>query len=541
MSHLKPLVDNWLRLDPNPHTRKEIRDLWDADNHEELDKRLSKRIEFGTAGLRGRMEGGWSRMNDLIIIQTSQGLAEYALQQLHQATSRGVVIGYDHRHHSEEWAHITAKVFLTKGFKVHLLHGLNHTPLVPFSIKRLNASCGVMITASHNPKQDNGYKVYWENAVQIIGPHDEGISTTIMNNLQPLPYSTDDLTSFEFCVDLTEVLRKEYFDSLKALNIVHNPPNTFNIKFVNTSMHGVSDVFVNRAFTTFGFPPYVPVTEQQLPDPEFPTVRFPNPEEKGALDMALKTADRLGADYVLAQDPDSDRFTAAEKSPEGWVLFKGDQLGTLFADQVLQSYKSSGKPINQLAMVASTVSSKMIEAMAETEGFKFVECLTGFKFIGNTALQLVEKGYEVPFGYEEAIGYMFGSQIRDKDGVAATVSFVNLALSLRARGQTVNQHLQDLYSRYGYFETCNSYFTCNDPKVTDTIFSHIRNYQPEKGTNRLYPTTLASLNITRVVDLTAGFDSGNPPEYKPSLPLSSGHMIQFRAGDDESHLVLTLR
>ncbi|KAJ3503048.1 hypothetical protein NLJ89_g8609 [Agrocybe chaxingu] len=496
----------------------------------------SKRIEFGTAGLRGRMEG------DLIIIQTSQGLAEYALQQLLQATSRGVVIGYDHRHHSEEWAHITAKVFLTKGFKVYLLHGFNHTPLKIMDTRSDDCSD---IPLPHLFTADS--QVYWENAVQIIGPHDEGISTTIMNNLQPLPYSTDVLTSSELCRDLTEVLRKEYFDSLKALNIVQNPPNTSNLKFVNTSMHGVSDVFVNRAFAIFGFPPYVPVTEQQLPDPEFPTVRFPNPEERGKpiftntsspahffgpRSTSLQTADRFGADYVLAQDPDSDRFTAAEKSPEGWVLFRGDQLGTLFADQVLQSYKLSGKPVDRLAMVASTVSSKMIEAMAETEGFKFVECLTGFKFIGNTALQLVEKGYEVPFGYEEAIGYMFGSQIRDKDGVAATVSFVNLALSLSAHGRTVNQHLQDLYS---------SYFTCNDPKVTDAIFSHIRNYQPVEGTNQLYPTTLASLKITRVVDLTAGFDSGNPPEHNPSLPLSSGHMIQFRAGDDESHLVLTLR
>jgi len=189
-------------------------------------------------------------------------------------------------------------------------------------------------------------------------------------------------------------------------------------------MHGVSDSFAKQAFTTFGFPPYVPVIEQQFPDPEFPTVRFPNPEEKGALDLALRTAENERADYILAQDPDGDRFIAAERGPTGsWTIFTGDQLGSLFADKILQSYKSSGaRPVEKLAMVASTVSSKMLGAIAETEGFRFVECLTGFKFIGNTALALVEEDFEVPFGYEEAIGFMFGSDIRDKDGIAAMIS-----------------------------------------------------------------------------------------------------------------------
>jgi len=310
-------------------------------------------------------------------------------------------------------------------------------------------------------------------------------------------------------------------------------------------MHGVSDSFAKQAFTTFGFPPYVPVIEQQFPDPEFPTVRFPNPEEKGALDLALRTAENERADYILAQDPDGDRFIAAERGPTGsWTIFTGDQLGSLFADKILESYKSSGaRPVEKLAMVASTVSSKMLGAIAETEGFRFVECLTGFKFIGNTALALVEEGFEVPFGYEEAIGFMFGSDIRDKDGIAAMVSFAELAVSLRANGKTVNERLQELYSNYGYFETNNSYFICNDPKISDDIFSHIRNYRSSANSNRTYPQTLAGLEITRVIDLTIGYDSGNPPGWQPALPTSSGHMIQLRAGskDIDLALVLTLR
>ncbi|KIM48987.1 hypothetical protein M413DRAFT_438147 [Hebeloma cylindrosporum] len=537
---LKDLVDQWLLLDSNSETRNEIQSLWNRNELDELERRMRARIEFGTAGLRGRMEAGWARMNDLIIIQASQGLAAYVLQHVEGAITRGLVVGHDHRHHSEHWARLTAQVFLAKNIKVYLLRGLNHTPMVPFSVKELNAACGVMITASHNPKQDNGYKVYWENGVQIIAPHDEGISQAIQLNLQPQKY---DASSLSLCVDLTASLQKKYFECLKLLNRTRGLNATLEHTFVNTSMHGVSDAFVKQAFDIFGFPPYTPVLEQQKPDPEFPTVLFPNPEEKGALDLALATAEKTGVGYVLAQDPDSDRFTAAERSETGeWILFTGDQLGSLFASRVLHAYKASNAPVEKLAMVASTVSSKMIEAMAKLKGFKFVECLTGFKFIGNTALHLEAEGYDVPFGYEEAIGFMFGSQIRDKDGVAATVTFAELVASLPAQGKTVNGHLQELYERYGYFETRNSYFICNDSQLTNRIFTDIRNREPHL-TSASYPKTLASLCINRIVDLTTGYDSGNPPSYTPSLPLSSGHMIQIRAGSEVLgiNLVLTLR
>ncbi|KAG6816941.1 hypothetical protein H0H87_001456 [Tephrocybe sp. NHM501043] len=310
-------------------------------------------------------------------------------------------------------------------------------------------------------------------------------------------------------------------------------------------MHGVSDRFVSEAFSAFGFAPYVPVVEQQEPDPEFPTVRFPNPEEKGALDLALKTAEHEDATYVLAQDPDSDRFSAAERGPNGqWITFTGDQLGIIFGHWTFELYRSTGKPLNKLAIVASTVSSKMIETIARVEGFKFVECLTGFKFIGNTALDLVRQGYEVPFGYEEAIGYMFGSEIRDKDGVAATVSFAEIVIALHGQGKTVSSYLQSLYSRYGYFQTSNSYFICTEVTTIDKIFARIRSYNMTDLQNGLsYPHEIAGLRVTSVLDLTTGYDSTNPPTYKPTLPLSSGHMIQFRAENAENgtKIVLTTR
>lgn len=539
---LDTLVEQWLQLDKNEETRAEIQALVSAGDTEGLEMRMRNRIEFGTAGLRGKMEAGWSRMNDLIVIQASQGLCEYVLKTVTDAASRGVVVGHDHRHHSEKWAKLTAAAFIAKGVKAYLHRGLVHTPLVPFSVGRLNAACGVMITASHNPKQDNGYKVYWENAVQIIGPHDKGISDSIKVNLEPLVWDVTALDSSPLCVDRTQEMKDAYFEALSTLSISRALNQQTSLKFVNTSMHGVSHAFMTKAFDTFGFKPFTPVGAQAKPDPEFPTVKFPNPEEAGALNLAIETANAEQAHYVLAQDPDSDRFSAAERSPDGKIItLTGDQLGILFASAVFDRYKATSKPLDKLAMVASTVSSKMLEAMAVAEGFKFVECLTGFKYIGNTALDLVKEGYDVPFGYEEAIGFMFGSEIRDKDGVAASIIFAELVTGLHAKGETASSHLHELYQRYGYFKTLNSYFLCYDPPTIDKIFVRIRDYDSEKTTTTPnYPRTIAGLTITSVCDLTVGYDSTNPPTYKPTLPLSSGHMIQFRAESPQNGIKITL-
>ncbi|KAI9512434.1 hypothetical protein F5148DRAFT_1279773 [Russula earlei] len=494
---LLDLVHEWLRIDQNPRTKQEITDLWTAGHAGELKKRLGSRIAFGTAGLRGRMEAGWSRMNDLIVIQASQGLAAYVLEHVENARDRGAVIGYDHRHNSERWARLTAAAFIDKGIKTYLYRGLN----------------------------DNGYKVYWENGVQIISPHDAGISASILTNLEPRRWDADSVLTDPLCIDRTREMVEGYFDYIASLS-QHKALNaSTDVKFVNTSMHGVGDVF-------------------QHPDPEFPSVQFPNPEESGALDLAIRTAESTGATYVLAQDPDADRFSAAERRLDGtWVIFSGDQLGALFAGRTLEVYKMSGKPLNTLSMVASTVSSKMIEAMAAAVGFKFTECLTGFKYIGNTALALVEQGFEVPFGYEEAIGFMIGSEIRDKDGVAAAVFFAELVALLHREGKTASSFLQELYDRYGYFQTNNSYFICDDPQVVDQIFTRLRNYDGQDSSKEpSYPRSIAGLEVTSVVDLTVGYDSTNPPTYKPSLPLSSGYMIQFRAASkDGTKIVLTAR
>ncbi|KAF8509509.1 hypothetical protein BU17DRAFT_77825 [Hysterangium stoloniferum] len=512
---IEDLVNDWLRLDKEETTRNEIQRLWEKQDISALEDRLS-----------------------LIVIQASQGLAAYVLREIPEAKTKGVVIGHDHRHNSKHWAMLTTAAFLSFGFNVYPLVGLVHTPLVPFSVSMLGASCGIMITASHNPRDDNGYKVYWENAVQIIAPHDEGIAQAINENLEPRVWDMQTFEGSSLVHDKTEKMKSTYFSYLAGMELNSSAP----LKFISTPMHGVGHDYVAMAFEAFGFPPFIAVERQKQPDPNFPT------------DIALEDGNKMNANYVLAQDPDADRFTAAEKWQVishlhvggEWKVFSGDMLGIVFAARIFDLYKASGKPLNKLAMVASTVSSKMLAAMAKKEGFKFIDCLTGFKYIGNTALDLTMEGYDVPFAYEEAIGFMIGSVIRDKDGISATVFFAELAADLHRRGSTVAKYLFDLYSKYGYFETRNSYFICRSPATIDSIFSRLRNYNAETiKKDHNYPREIGGLPIVWIRDLTKGYeyDSGRPPTCLPALPLSSGHMIQFRAESTsgEGSITLTLR
>ncbi|GAA5845911.1 hypothetical protein JCM9279_002421 [Rhodotorula babjevae] len=558
---LQQAIDDWLRLEcaslslssllssstptpadlasPNETTRSEVEHLVASADTAELVKRFSTRIAFGTAGLRGPMQAGTSSMNDLTILQASTGLAKYAERTTASAKELGIVVGHDHRHNSTRFAHLTAGVFRRRGWRVYELEGLVHTPMVPFSTSHLKAALGVMITASHNPAKDNGYKVYWENAVQIIPPHDHGIASAIEESIEVdadawnPPAATDGWSG-------TDELVKLYLDMVASMSLHKETNSTSPLKFAYTAMHGVGLPFARSAFSTFAFPSssFLVVPEQAQPDPDFPTVRFPNPEEKGALDLAIAHADREGATVVLANDPDADRFCAAERSDEGsWTVFTGDQLGTLMGAWALERYRASGAPIENLAMCASTVSSKMLESMAKKEGFQFRETLTGFKWLGNEMQKLEGEGLSPLFAYEEAIGFANGSTIRDKDGVTALALFCELATVLARSGSTLSAHLDALYDRYGFHATSNSYFISRDSAVTDRIFSLLRFGNPNTDSSTALPaqlalpTSLGGYPLTAIRDLTVGFDSGNPPSFEPRLPVDrSAHMIGFVLG-----------
>jgi phosphoglucomutase len=413
------LARDWLELDEDPTTSDEISKLLVDGNTDELEKRLRHRIAFGTAGLRGPMQGGFACMNSLTVIQASQGLAAYLLKTEDNVKRRGVVIGRDARHNSERFAQLCAAAFVAKGIKVWWYEDPSHTPLVPFGVRELDAVAGIMITASHNPAKDNGYKVYWSNGCQIIPPHDSGIAESILENLKPVTWDTSVVDESLLVEGSLGLVKDKYY---KAILCAVQPDNVSvkmdpELKFVYTPMHGVGLPAMQQCVETLGVASQMTVVEAQAqPDPDFPTVKFPNPEEKGALDLAIETAEKSSIRLILASDPDADRLAAAEKVGERWHIFTGNQLGVLLGSYLFERYPAS-KPREKLAMLASTVSSRMLAALAKKEGFKFTETLTGFKWLGNVARDLDRQGYNAVYAFEEALGYMVPQTVHDKDSV----------------------------------------------------------------------------------------------------------------------------
>ena len=533
MEPIRDLALTWLSLDRDETTAQEILDLLQAKDEAELELRLRKRITFGTAGLRAAMKAGFAFMNTLTVLQASQGLARYILDQRHDITnpndSPSVVIGYDARYNSERFARLAAAAFLASGFSVFWFGQIVHTPMVPFAVKYYSASVGVMITASHNPKNDNGYKVYWKNASQIIPPHDVGIAAAIekVDRIFTWDDRQVDHLRIGFWSVVTRVFDEAvqaYFQSLNDLAL-GSADESQGPRFVYTPMHGVGLPFMRRAvnlFPTYAGSMHV-AGQQAAPDPEFPTVPFPNPEENGALDLAKSEADRRGISFIIANDPDADRFAFAEKVANVWHQFSGNQIGALFGSYIFETFSGTK---SQLAMLASTVSSRMLASMAEKEEFAFRETLTGFKWLGNVAQDLQRQGYDPVYAYEEAIGYMFSSIVWDKDGIAAATVFLKALLHWTKRGLTPWSKLQQLYERYGYFEDANTYLISPSPDTTDKVFQDIR-----KLNNGSRPVSLGGRSIKRWRDLTLGYDTGTA-DGKPMLPVdASAQMITCELDD----------
>ncbi|KAF2005917.1 hypothetical protein P154DRAFT_518162 [Amniculicola lignicola CBS 123094] len=512
---IKELAEDWLQLDQEEESRDEIYKLLVKGDYDELEKRLRNRIAFGTAGLRGPMKAGFSCMNSLTVIQASQGLAAYLLEKDPSVKQRGVVVGRDARHNSEKFAKLTASAFVAKGIKVWWYEPPTHTPLVPFGVNLFNASAGVMITASHNPAQDNGYKVYWSNGSQIIPPHDNGIADAIEKNLKPVAWNTLAIDEDSLLVEGSlGLVRDAYLNAVKSAaeadgkSIAMDP----NFKFVYTPMHGVGLRPMELCMDLLGLGSHMVVVQAQAqPDPDFPTVKFPNPEEKGALDLAIQTADPESISLILASDPDADRLAAAEKVGGKWHIFTGNQLGILLGSYILDRYPGS-KPREKFGALASTVSSRMLHALAKQEGFQFTETLTGFKWLGNVAFDLEEQGYDVQFAFEEALGYMIPSVVHDKDSIAAAAVFLAAVAYWHRHGLTPYSKLQTLYEHVGYFEDANTYLISPSPDVTTSVFTSIR------ALSSPYPTQIGSRKILRWRDLTLGYDSQSK-EHTPDLPV----------------------
>ncbi|XP_063313933.1 phosphopentomutase [Pelobates fuscus] len=533
---LELAVSDWLKWDKNPKTSDLVKQLVADGKIEELQSCFSSRMEFGTAGLRAAMGPGVSQMNDLTIIQTTQGFCRYLEKNIADLKERGVVIGYDARAHpssggsSKRFARLAATTFISQGIPVYLFSSITPTPFVPYTVSHLKLCAGIMVTASHNPKQDNGYKVYWENGAQIIPPHDKGIAKFIEENLAPWPKAWDNnvIDGNSLLHDPFESINKDYFEEIQKYCFHRSINKDSKLKFVHTSVHGVGHVFVQSAFKAFSFSTPLAVPEQKDPDPEFPTVKYPNPEEgKGVLKLSFSLADKEGSKVILANDPDADRLAVAEKQESGeWKVFSGNELGALLGWWLFTCWKEKNpepEAVKSMYMLASTVSSKILRAIAVKEGFHFEETLTGFKWMGNRAYQLIEQGKSVQFAFEEAIGYMCCPFVLDKDGVSAAVIAAEMTSYLATKNVTLSQQLTAIFNKYGYHISKNSYFICYDQETIRNLFENLRNYDGHNS----YPKKCGTFEVTGVRDLTTGYDD-NQPNNTAILPTSkSSQMITF--------------
>lgn len=440
---------SWLEQDPDTQTRQHIADLLARGDDAALRSMFTGRIGFGTAGLRAEMGPGPNQMNRLVVRQTTAGLMRWL------PAGATVVIGFDARHRSVTFAHDTARMVIAAGGRAELLPEPLPTPVLAHAVLARKADAGVMITASHNPPADNGYKLYLADGIQLVAPADAEIAALIDDVASsPLEVVDEGMLDAEVAHLGPEIAAGHIQAALAPLG-QGTQKNERDVSVVYTAMHGVGGEHILSAFAAAGFAAPTVVPEQFEPDPDFPTAAFPNPEEDGALDLALGLAENVGADVVLANDPDADRLAMAVpvRDGGGFVALSGDQLGVLLADHLLgtPSVNSSSAGSRKRIVASSHVSSRLLSAIAEQSGAECVTTLTGFKWVARPIVDQPDAQYV--FGYEEAIGYCCGDRVRDKDGISAALVAAELIAKLKADGLTVWDRMDDLALVHGAYLT----------------------------------------------------------------------------------------
>jgi phosphomannomutase len=534
----------WIADDPDAADRAELQDLLDAAARRDpagdapgqaaaadLADRFGGRLEFGTAGLRGAMGAGPNRMNRAVVRAATAGLARWLHE--HRPPGTGVVLGWDARHRSADFAGEAARVLTGAGIPVHLLPGRSPTPLLAFAIRHLSASAGVMITASHNPPADNGYKLYLGDGVQIIPPVDAEIEAAI-RGLGPLSGIPLGPAGGPLITQHGDEIAQAYLDAILAASPGVPPPGgrVRDVRVVYTPLHGVAGPLMLRAIDRAGYPaPYV-VPGQAAPDPDFPTVSFPNPEEPGALDLALADARRLEADLVLASDPDGDRLAVAIPDPAaegGWRKLTGDQMGGLLGAFVLDATSDQAGPDqpapdqtapDQRLAATTVVSSSLLSKVAAAAGVCFEETLTGFKWIVRAVDH--RPGTRFVFGYEEALGYAVGDVVRDKDGISAALALLGLAAQAWAAGQSLMDRWDALESAHGVHLTAQLTLPTRAPG------------EIMAGLRAAAPVTLGASPIRSVTDLARG--GGELPPTDALILRLDGARVVLRPSGTEPKL-----
>ncbi len=432
-------------------TKEELRSITDKG---EIEDRFYTDLKFGTAGLRGKIGAGTNRMNIYTVALATQGLAQTIVNRGQEAMDRGVAIAYDVRQYSDVFSEIAARVLAANGIKTYLFDGIRPTPVLSFTVRRLNTISGIVVTASHNPREYNGYKVYWEDGSQILDEIADEILAEIANIET---YSQIEMMDLDEAVEkgLIVYIGKEIDDEYnqKILDGAINEDIDKDIKVVYTPLNGTGNIPVRRVLRERGFTNIVVVPEQENPDYKFTTVGYPNPEDPKAFDYALKLGKEVDADILVATDPDADRIAMVAKDSEGeYIFFNGNQTGALLVNYILSARKANGTLPGNAAIVKSIVTGDLGRAIAEKYGVDTFETLTGFKFICAKANEWEEtKEHTFIFGYEESIGYTYGTLVRDKDAVVSSMLIIEMAAYYKKQGKNMVQVLEDIYSEFGYY------------------------------------------------------------------------------------------
>lgn len=492
-----------------------------ANNTDLLSESFYKDLEFGTGGLRGIMGHGTNRMNRYTVGMATQGLANYLLKNCSSTKQISCAIAYDSRNNSKEFANITASVLSANGIKVFLFDSLRPTPELSFTIRHLACNAGIVITASHNPKEYNGYKVYWSDGGQIIPPHDKGIIAEVRN------VSVADI-KFDDAHKNVEIIGKDvdaaYINALTGLchNLGKNASS--NLKIVYTPIHGSSISILPQALQNVGFNDVNIVEEQATPDGNFPTVVSPNPEEREALTLAIRKAEAVDADVVIGTDPDSDRLGVVVKHKGKFVILNGNQTASLLTYYLLESFKNEGKLQGNEFVVKTIVTTELIAQIANDFGVKYYDVLTGFKYIAEE----IEKRYGAEKfigGGEESYGFLAGDCVRDKDAVVAAMLICELAAKLKTQGRTLVDLLISLYQKYGFYMEGLKSLTKPGQSGMQEISAMMEKFRNTP------PTTICGVPVVMIHDFLAGMTYDVVSELAYTINLPKSNVLQYDLAD----------
>ncbi|MBR2066720.1 MAG: phospho-sugar mutase [Solobacterium sp.] len=503
MNEARQRYEEWLeKLDHNDPLYAELLSIKDDDK--EIEERFYQYLTFGTAGLRGKVGAGTNRMNPYMVGKATQGIANYILRFGEEAKEKGVVIAHDPRYFSKEFSQLAAGIFAANGIKAYVFPDLRPTPELAYMINYLGTQSGINITASHNPKEYNGYKAYWEDGCQVSSSVADGMLEEIDKvDMWTEVKTSDFLEGVESgkIIVLGEEYDRAYLDHIESLAIHSGDEIDLDIPLIYTPLNGCGNIPFSTMMEDRGFTNWHIVEEQRLPDPNFTTVGYPNPEDPKAFKLSEELGRKLGAELLMATDPDSDRFAIELRDDDGnYIPLNGNQTGYLLVNYILEGHKSAGTLPEKGAMVKSIVTSTMSTEMAKAYGVEMFEALTGFKNICGRIPFLQENGYTYLFGYEESVGYAASPEIRDKDGISAGMLVAEAAAYYRKQEKTLWNVLQELYEKYGFYAE-------DEPNlVLEGIEGAARIKRMMEYVRANLPTEVAGAKVEKVIDYINGYE-----------------------------------